>query len=145
MNADDLAPVLICGLPVLAVGFAVHLLLFRLACRIARVQLPTFARTVAVTLLAVAIEFVLHLVLPSVVAQVYSLAGYPWWEGGIVGFFVGLPALMMLLSFAHAKLVGIRFGEALTVFFVERAIKLGVLALGSGLLGLLVVLARANG
>ena len=121
-----------------------EVLVFRLACRLARVPPPTAGRTVGLTFVVVAVAFVVEGILAAAVERAYSFGGFPLWEAGLVGFFLGLPVHMLLASAIHAKMLGVTMGEALGVWFVEKSMKLAMVALAAGLFGALVLLQRVN-
>jgi hypothetical protein len=117
---------------------------FRLACRLADVPHPGMVRTVGIVLLLLAVPTVADGLLAAVLAETYLAAGYPLWEAGIVEVFIALPVHMVLCSAIHARMMNIRVAEGLTVWFVEKLLKLGLLLAAAGVVAVL-LLARANG
>lgn len=126
------------------VYLAFEVLVFRLACRIARVEQPSPGRTIGMTFAVVLVAFVAEGVLATIVKQAYTLGGFPLWEAGLVGFFLGLPVHMLLASFIHAKMMRVTLGEAVGVWFVEKSMKLGLTAVAAGLFGVVLLAQRMN-
>ncbi len=54
---------------------------------------------------------------------------------------LGLPVCSAL----HAKMLGRPLGEGLSVWLVEKSIKLGLISIGAGLFALLILANKANG
>ena len=119
-----------------------EVLLLRLACRIARVNPRTVFRSVGLVLAALFIGALAEGMLGWGVERAYSLGGYPIWEAGLVGFFLGLPVHMLLISALHSKMMRVTFGEGMAVWFVDKAMKLAIGGAGLGLLVALLSLQR---
>ena len=126
-----------CAAFFVAVYLTAEVLLLRLACRIARVNPRTVFKSVGLVLASLFVGAVAEGALGWGVERAYSAGGFPIWEAGLVGFFLGLPVHMLLISFLHAKMMRVTFGEAMSVWFVDKAMKL---AIGGAGLGLFVVL-----
>jgi hypothetical protein len=136
---------LFCFAFVAVVYLAFEVLVFRLACRLARVGQPTTGRTIAMTFAVVLAVFVAEGILATAVERAYTLGGFPLWEAGLVGFFLGLPVHMALASVIHAKMMRVTMGEAVGVWFVEKSMKLGLMAVVAGLFGVLLLVQRMTG
>lgn len=136
---------LICFAFAALVYLAFEVLVFRLACRIARATQPTPAKTIGMTFAVVLAVFVAESVLAAAVERAYALGGFPLWETVLVGFFLGLPVHMALASIIHAKMMRVTLGEALGVWFVEKSMKLGLMAVAAGVIGVIVFAQRWAG
>lgn len=136
---------LVCLAFVVLVYLAFEVLVFRLACRLARVPPPTAARTIGFTFAVLAVAYLAEAVLAAAVVWAYTRGGFPLWEAGLVGFFLGLPVHMLLASVIHTKMMGVSLGEALGVWFVEKSMKLGLVAVAAGLVGVAVLAQRVAG
>jgi hypothetical protein len=124
---------------------AFEVMVFRLACRLARVSVPSPARTLGLTFAILFAAFLAEGLLAALVERAYTLGGFPLWEAGLVGFFLGLPVHMLLASAIHAKMTGNSIGEALGVWFVEKSMKLALVTVAAGMVGLAVLVQRVNG
>lgn len=134
------APIAIACIGFLVLVYLIaEVLLLRLACRIARVNPRTVFRSIGLVLASLFVGALAEGALGWGVERAYSLGGFrdKIWEAGLVGFFVGLPLHMVLISFLHAKMMRVTFGEGLSVWFVDKAMKL---AIGGAALGLFVAL-----
>lgn len=145
MNPAQVVAVLIClGVVLFALlGFEVGA--FRLACRLCGVPQPGAVRTVGIVFLLLLAPTVADAVLAAALAEVYLAGGYPLWEAGIVEIFVALPVHMVLCSVLHARMMNIRVGEGLSVWFVEKALKFGLLLAAAGAVGAVLLVKAANG
>lgn len=114
-----------------------EVLLLRLACAIAKVNPRSVFRCVGLVLGSLFVGALAEGALGWGVERAYSAGGFPLWEAGLVGFFLGLPVHMVVISTLHSKMMRVRFGEAMSVWFVDKAMKL---AIGGAGLGLFVVL-----
>lgn len=117
---------LIC-LAAMFVGVVVTaVLIFRLACAMARVPRPGFLHSAwvigATSLLWIPVEGVLA----WVVHVVYKRLDYNEWEAGLVTFFLGLPVDLVIASGVHALLLRMSFGKAVEVWFAHRLILLTI-------------------
>ena len=142
MNPAQLVPVLVClGVVVLAVvGFEVFV--FRLACMICRVPQPGLIRSFGMVSVLLTVPAVVDGVFGAGLTQVYRAGGYPLWEAGVVQFFLALPAHMAICSFTHARMMGLKVGEGLAVWFVDKLLKAVVLLTVVGGVALLFLMGR---
>lgn len=124
---------------VVLVYLSAEVLLLRLACRITRVNPRTVFRSIGLVLASLFVGAIAEGALGWGVERAYSLGGFrdKIWEAGLVGFFVGLPVHMLLISFLHAKMMRVTFAEGMSVWFVDKAMKL---VIGGAALGLFVLL-----
>jgi hypothetical protein len=136
MNAPLLL-VAACAAFFVTVYLIAEVLLLRLACRIARVNPRTVFRSVGLVLASLFVGAIAEGALGWGVERAYSAGGFPLWEAGLVGFFLGLPVHMLLISGLHSKMMRVTYAEGLSVWFVDKAMKL---AIGGAGLGLFVVL-----
>lgn len=143
MNAIAIA----CIAFVVVVYLIAEVLLLRLACRIARVNPRTVFRSIGLVLASLFVGALAEGVLGWGVERAYSLGGFrdKIWEAGLVGFFVGLPVHMLVISFLHAKMMQVKFSEGMSVWFVDKAMKLAIGGAGLGLFVALLSLQRFAG
>ena len=116
------------------VYFFFEVSMFRFSCRVAKVALPAPLRVLSVVFTSIVIGLVTASVLAGLIERVYTLGGFPIWEASLVGIFVELPIHMLLVSAMHSRMTGIGFRDALSVWFVEKLIKLIMLAVFGGIL-----------
>ncbi len=102
--------------------------MFRFSCRVAKVALPAPLRVLSVVFVSIVIGLVTASVLAGMIERIYTLGGFPIWEVSLVGVFVELPVHMLLVSAMHSRMTGIGYRDALAVWFVEKLIKLIMLA-----------------
>jgi len=133
-----------CAAFLVAVYLIAEVLLLRLACRIARVNPRTVFRSIGLVLASLFVGALAEGALGWGVERAYTVGGFAdrLWEVGLVGFFVGLPVHMLLISFLHAKMMRVTFGEGMAVWFVDKAMKLAIGGAGLGLIVALLALQR---
>ncbi len=136
---------LICGAFVFLAYFVFEVLLFRYSCRLAKVPRPGFLRSVAIVVVVLFAVSLAEGALGGLVREAYVFGGYPLWEAGFVAFFLGLPVHMAVCSALHAKMLGRPLSEGLSVWLVEKSIKLGLISVGAGIFALLILVNKANG
>ena len=136
---------LVCGAFVFVAYFVFEVLLFRYSCRLAKVPRPGFLRSVAIVVVVLFAVSLAEGALGGLVREAYVFGGYPLWEAGFVAFFLGLPVHMAVCSALHAKMLGRPLSEGLSVWLVEKSIKLGLISIGAGLFALLILANKANG
>lgn len=126
-----LAALLCVGVVLVAIlGAAV--LLFQLACAMARVPRPGLFRAAWVIGVTFLVWSVAEGVLAGTVHIVYENLNYPMWEAGLVTFFLGLPVDLVISSGVHAGLLRMRFGKAVEVWFAHRLIMLTIVMAVAG-------------
>jgi len=133
---------LLCGGVAVLFYFAFEVLLFRMSCRLARVMQPTFGRSIGIVLVVLVAVSAVEGLIGSILVEAYIAGGYPLWEAGFVAFFICLPVHMLVASAIHAKMMSMSFVEGFAVWFVEKAIKLGLIAFGAGMVAIVLLLAR---
>ena len=116
------------------VYFFFEVSMFRFSCRVAKVTLPAPLRVLSVVFTSIVIGLVTASVLAGLIERVYTLGGFPIWEASLVGVFVELPVHMLLVSAMHSRMTGIAYRDALAVWYVEKLIKLVMLAVFGGVL-----------
>ena len=116
------------------VYFLFEVSMFRFSCRVAKIALPAPVRILSVVFVSIVIGLVTASVLAGLIERLYSIGGFPIWEVSLVGVFVELPVHMLLVSAMHSRMTGIGFRDALSVWFVEKLIKLIMLAVFGGIL-----------
>jgi hypothetical protein len=111
---------------------AVAVLLFQLACAMAGVPRPTFFRAAFVIGCTFVVWSFVEAALVGIVQAVYRDLNYPMWESGLVTFFLSLPIDLVISSVVHAKLLRMRFGKAVEVWFAHRLILLTIVMAAAG-------------
>lgn len=142
MNGPQVLVFLLCLGTVLAGIFAFEVAIFRIACGLCRVPRPGFFRTLGIVSVLLVVPAVVDAIFGGVLYEVYSAAGFPIWEAGIVQFFLALPVHMAICSTIHAKMMDVRVTQGLGVWLVEKFLKL-ILAVGLvAVVGLIVLVGR---
>ena len=98
-----------------------------------------FARTFGIVFLLLVVPAFVDGVFGGVLIEVYKATEYPLWEAGLVQFFLALPVHMTICSAIHAKTVGIRIGQGLAVWLVEKLLKLALILAVVGVITVLVL------
>ncbi len=134
--------VVTCGLFVVMAYFAFEVMLFRLSCALARLPRPSVPRSVGIVFAVALAVSVAEGLLGVGVTEAYLAGGYPLWEAGLVGFFLGLPLHMLVCAYIHSRMAGIRFDDGIAVWMIEKSIKFGVLLVGGAVVGLIFLIGR---
>ena len=136
-----LAAVGICAVLLLLVPVVLYLLtyIFRLACGLCGVARPSVLAATGIILVNFVADAVALTILEAVVGSGARAAGLPPWEAVIITRFLDLPVDLVISSAIHAGLMGIKFGKAIEIWFVQRLIQLGVVT-AVGLVALTVYL-----
>ena len=134
---------LACAAFVLATYFSFEVMVFRWSCRLAKVPQPGILRSIAIVISVLFAVSVAEGALGSIVTEAFDLGGYPLWEAGFVAFFLGLPVHMAVCSAIHARMLKRPLSEGLSVWLVEKSIKLGLISVGLGIVALLILASRA--
>jgi hypothetical protein len=134
--------VVTCGLFVVMAYFAFEVMLFRLSCALARLPRPSVPRSVGIVFAVALAVSVAEGLLGVGVTEAYQAGGYPLWEAGLVGFFLGLPLHMLVCAYIHSRMAGIRFDDGIAVWMIEKSIKFGVLLVGGAVAGLIFLIGR---
>ncbi len=121
----------------LFLGFEVAV--FRISCALCRVPQPGLARTCGLVFLLLIVPAIVDGIFSGVLIEVYKASEYPLWEAGVVQFFLALPAHMAICSAIHAKTVGIRVGQGLSVWLVEKLLKLALVVAVVGIITVLIL------
>ena len=124
------------------IGF--ELLVFRIACAICSVEQPSFIRTISVLAAIKLIPWIVIGLLSGLLYAAYEKANYPLWEAGIVWFLLALPIQMALCGVIHAKIMNIRLGEGVAVWFVEKTVKSALMLAVVGVITLFILFGRGN-
>ena len=135
---------LLCALFMLGTLFVFEVVLFRVACALCRVPQPGAVRTVGLVTLLLVLPTVADAVLGTVLYEAYVAGEYPLWEAGVIEFILALPVHMVLCSAIHSWIMSIRVREGLTVWFVEKLIKLTIVAAVVGTFAVLVMATPDN-
>lgn len=139
MNGAQVFGVLCCLGFVLFVFLGFEVAVFRIACALCKVPQPTVARTFGIVFLLLVVPAVVDGVFGGVLIEVYKATEYPLWEAGLVQFFLALPVHMAICSLIHAKTVGVRVGQGVAVWLVEKLLKLALLVAVVGIITVLVL------
>lgn len=139
MNGAQVFGVLCCLGFVLFVFLGFEVAVFRIACALCKVPQPTVARTFGIVFLLLVVPAVVDGVFGGVLIEVYKATEYPLWEAGLVQFFLALPVHMAICSLIHAKTVGVRVGQGVAVWLVEKMLKLALLVAVVGIITVLVL------
>ena len=139
MNPGALLIFLFCILFFLGAMFVFEVVLFRVACALCRVPQPGAIRTVGLVTLLLALPIFADTALGAVLYEAYLAGDYPLWEAGVIEFILALPVHMVLCSAIHSWMMSIRVREGLSVWFVEKMIKLTILAAVVGTFAVLVL------
>ena len=145
MKGPQLLLFLACGAFVLLAYFVFEVLVFRYSCKLARVPRPSLLRSISIVIVVLFAVSVAEGALGSIIREAYVAGGYPLWEAGFVAFFLGLPVHMAVCSALHAKMLGRPLSEGLSVWIVEKSIKLGLISVGAGNFALWIRANKANG
>lgn len=123
----------------LILGFEVAI--FRVACSLCRVPQPGLVRTTGIVAVLLLVPAVVDAIVGAILTEAYLAGNYPLWEAGLVEFFIALPVHMAICSTIHAQMVRIPMTHGLSVWLVEKLLKLMMLAAIVGVIAL-VILAR---
>ena len=136
-------PGILCCVAFFVAGYlAFEVAVYRFACLLCDMPRPGVIRSIGVVGLLLVAPALIDAVHMALLVEVYAATGYPLWEAGVVEFFLALPVHMFVCSVLHAKMTQITFRECLSVWMVEKLVKL-VLVLGIG--GMFAVLLLAAG
>jgi hypothetical protein len=102
--------------------------IFRLACVLCGLPKPSVLASSGMMLINFVADAVAFAVLEQVVIAATGAAGIPRWESWIVAKFLYLPVDLAISSGLHAAVMGIKFGKGIEVWFVQRLIQLGIVA-----------------
>jgi hypothetical protein len=130
---------------VLSVVLAFEVAVFRLACAVCKVPQPGVIRTAGVVVVLLVVPAVVDAVVGGALYEVYKASEYPLWEAGLVQFFIALPVHMTICSAIHAKMVKIHMGQGISVWLVEKLMKLILLAAVVGVVALLILAGQGKG
>lgn len=122
--------------------FFLEVMLLRLSCNLAKVPRPSVVRTMGIVIAVLGAVSIAEGVLGGIINEAYERGGYPLWEAGLVGFFLGLPVHMVVCSAIHAKLAGIPLTHGIAVWFIEKSIKLVMVLIGGCVIGGLMLMAK---
>ena len=109
---------------------------FLMACKLSDVPSPGLMRGFGIVMVLLVIPGIFDAIFGSVLFEIYKAADYPLWEAGLCQFFLALPMHMGLCAVIHAKMMGLKLGQGLTVWLVEKVLKLGVAAVIAGVVAM---------
>jgi hypothetical protein len=144
VNGAQALGILCCFGIILFVFLGFEVALFRLSCAICKVPQPGIVRTVGIVFLLLVVPAIVDGIFGGVLIEIYKATEYPLWEAGLVQFFLALPVHMAICSFIHARTVGIRVGQGLSVWLVEKLLKLTLLVAVVGIVTVLVLAGQAK-
>ncbi|HET6574704.1 MAG TPA: hypothetical protein VFG68_13945 [Fimbriiglobus sp.] len=139
MNGAQALGILCCLGFVLFVFVGFEVAVFRISCSLCQVPQPGVARTFGLVFLMLVVPAVVDGIFGGVLIEVYKASEYPLWEAGLVQFFLALPVHMAICSAIHARTVGIRVGQGISVWLVEKLLKLALLLAIVGVIAVLVL------
>jgi len=143
-NPAQVIVLLVCLGFVLLVVLAFEVLIFRAACSLCKIPQPGFLRTIGLVVLLLAVPAGVDAFFSGVLYEVYQTAKYPLWEAGVVQFFLALPVHMTICSAIHAKVVRIPMSQGLSVWLVEKLLKLAIITLIVGFIALLFAIGKGQ-
>lgn len=143
MGGPWLLPLVCIGLVVL-VPVVLFLLtyIFRLSCALCGLPKPSVLAAAGIMFVNFVADAVALTVLEGLVGTAAVAAGLPGWEATIITRFLDLPVDLAISSGLHAALMGIRFGKAIEIWYVQRSIQLALLVF-AGLVAVIVYLIQA--
>lgn len=139
MNPGQAILFLLCFLFLLGMLFLFEVALFRMACSACRLPVPGFGKTIGLVLMLLTIPIVADSFLGAALYEAYRAGDYPLWEAGVIEFILALPLHMVLCSVIHSWMMGIHVREGVSVWFVEKLIKMTILFGIIGIVALLVL------
>ncbi|MBN9518361.1 hypothetical protein J0H58_07565 [bacterium] len=132
MNGGNGAVVLLvcCFFTLLLLPVVLFLLtyIFRLACVLCGLPKPSVLAASGIMMINFVADAIALTILEQVVHALAGVAGIPRWEAWIVTRFLDLPVDLAISSGLHAAIMGIKFGKGIEVWFVQRLIQLGIVA-----------------
>jgi len=134
--------VFVCLATILFVVLGFELFIFRLACLLCKVPQPGFIRSMGMVAVLLIVPAIVDAAVGTGLIEAYKAGGYPLWEAGLVQFFLALPIHMVICSAIHAKMMNLRIGEGLTVWFVEKLLKLVLVMLLAGVVAAILLLGK---
>jgi hypothetical protein len=117
--------------------------IFRLACVLCGLPKPSILAASGIMMINFVADAIALTILEQVVHAAGGAIGVPRWEAWIVTRFLDLPVDLAISSGLHAAIMGIKFGKGIEVWFVQRLIQLGIVAV-IALVATLYILARGN-
>ena len=145
MNGGQVFATLLCFAGVIFVLLGFEITVFRIACLACRVPQPGFFRSIGMVMVLLVVPAVVDGIVGSVLFELYKASNYPLWEAGLVQFFLALPIHMAICSTIHAKMMSLRLGQGIEVWFVEKVMKFTLLLLIVGAVALVFFLKQAKG
>jgi hypothetical protein len=139
VNGAQVFGVLCCLGFVLFVFLGFEVAVFRISCALCKVPQPGIVRTVGIVFLLLVVPAFVDGVFGGILIEAYEATEYPLWEAGLVQFFLALPVHMAICSAIHARTVGIRVGQGIAVWLVEKLLKLSLLVAIVGIVTVLVL------
>ena len=144
MNPAQVLLFLLCLMFFLGLLFLGEVVLFRVACALCQVRQPGFLKSVGIVLMLLVAPVVVDFFLGAALYEAYRAGDYPLWEAGVVEFMLALPIHMVICSVIHSWIMEIRVRECLSVWFVEKLIKLTILSTILGIVALMILATPAN-
>lgn len=141
MNPLQLVLVLACVFAVLAAFFAFEIAIFRASCRLSGLPKPHLVRAAVVVSVLLSVPGVIDAVVYGLLDRAYRASDYPLWEAKLVQFALALPVHMAICSAIHARMLGVRLADAVSVWLVEKFLKL-LIVLGLAAVAAVALLSR---
>ena len=142
MNPIALLLALACLGVALVLFLVFEIAIFRLACGLSGVPRPATGHSFLVVGILLIAPGIIDGFGYAILHAIYRASRYPLWEADVVQFFLAVPFHMAICSFIHSKLMRVPVGDALGVWFVEKLLKLGVISLAAGLVGIALLVGR---
>jgi hypothetical protein len=135
--------VLVCLGFALALFVSVLVAMFRLSCGWCGLPRPGVLASLGVIFVSFVVEVIAGGVVQGGVYAGYEVAGWPLWEAAVVIFFLQLPFDLAVSAAAHAVLMKIPLGKAVEVWFVQRLLLFGLIALVVGAVAAAILVRQA--
>lgn len=116
---------------------------FLIACRLSDVPSPGLMRGSGIVLILLVVPGIFDAIFGTILFEVYKVRNYPLWEAGLCQFFLAMPLHMGICAFLHAKMMNLQFGQGLSVWLVEKLLKLGVAMVLAGVLAVFYLAGKA--
>jgi hypothetical protein len=143
LNGAVIITAILCFAFIIFMVVAFEVAAFLVACRLSDVPSPGLMRGFGIVLVLLVVPAIFDALFGSVLFEVYKARNYPLWEAGLCQFFLALPMHMGICALIHAKMMSLKFGQGLTVWFVEKVLKFGIAAVIAGIVALFYLAGQA--
>ena len=135
--------ILCCGVLLLPLLVPIFIYIFRLSCSLCGLPKPQVVVAGGIILVNLLVDVFALLLLEEFVWLGAQQFGLPRWESWIVTRFLDLPVDLVISAGLHAKLMSIKFGKGIEVWFVQRLIQLSIVTVIT-FIGVVIYLIQAN-